>query len=148
MTAAAPLHQLPLFVRAGSVLPFLPREVDTLSPYGGGRRQLRLADRSRRLDLVAFPRGRRRGWIGPGERYLSSERRGRWTLTLRAVKRRRYRLYASLGTLRRPFRPCRIYARGKRVRRRAWSYSRRRRTLRVSFRMRSGRLVVRRCRRR
>ena len=34
------------------------------------------------------------------------------------------------------------------VRRRAWSFSRRRRTLRVSFRMRSGRLVVRRCRRR
>jgi alpha-glucosidase (family GH31 glycosyl hydrolase) len=148
VTVAAPLHQLPLFVRAGSVLPFLPREVDTLSPYGGGRRQLRLADRSRRLDLLAFPRGRRRGWIGPGERYLSSERRGRWTLTLRGVKRRRYRLYASLGTLRRPFRPCRIYARGKRVRRRAWRYSRRRRTLRVSFRMRSGRLVVRRCRRR
>jgi hypothetical protein len=139
------MQQLPLLVRAGAVLPLLPREVDTLSPYGDGRRQLRLADRPRRLDLVAFPRGRRRGRIGPGERYLSSERRGRWTLTLRGKKRRRYRLQASMRTLRRRFRPCRVYLGGRRLRRRAWHYSRRTRNFAIGFRMRRGRLVVRSC---
>ena len=146
VTVPAPLHQLPLLVRAGSVLPLLPRDVDTLSPYGAGRRQLRLADRARRLDLVAWPRGRRRGRLGPGERFLSSERRGRWTLTLRGKRRRRYRLQASLAALRRPFRPCRVSAGGRKLRRRAWRYDRRRRVLSASFRLRSGRVVVRRCR--
>jgi alpha-D-xyloside xylohydrolase len=145
-TLPAPLSQLPLLVRAGSVLVLLPRQVDTLSPYGSGRRQIRLADRARRLDLVAWPRGRRGGSLGPGERFHSTERRGRWTLALRGKKLRRYHLQASLATLRRPFRPCQVWVGGRRLPRSAWRYAPRRQVLTATFRLRSGRVVVRTCR--
>ena len=55
----APLGELPLLARAGSVLPLLPADVDTLAPYG--RDLVHLRDRRGRLSLLAFPRGRWRG---------------------------------------------------------------------------------------
>ncbi len=58
-TLPAPLGELPLLARAGSVLPLLPADVDTLAPYGRGLVHLR--DRRGRLNLLAFPRGRWRG---------------------------------------------------------------------------------------
>ena len=111
--------------RRRAATPASPRRLGAAVPAAGGRHAVAVRRRPppaqagrplRRLDLVAFPRGRRRGWIG---RALPVERATRPLDAHAEVKRRRYRLYASLGTLRRPF----IYARGKRVRRRAWSYS-------------------------
>src|SRR4029077_9379931 len=53
-TVPAPLEELPLFVRAGAVLPMLPPDVDTLADYGAGAPGLvRLADRQRSLHLLA-----------------------------------------------------------------------------------------------
>jgi alpha-glucosidase len=52
---AAPLDQIPLFVRAGALLPLLSPDVATLAPYGRGI--VHLSDRSRRLHLLAWPHG-------------------------------------------------------------------------------------------
>ena len=53
ITARAALDVLPLYVRAGAVIPMLPADVSTLSPYAGD--VVRLADRRDRLRLLAFP---------------------------------------------------------------------------------------------
>ena len=52
---AAPLDRIPLFVRAGTLLPLLPPDVATLAPYGRG--VVHLSDRRGRLHLLAWPSG-------------------------------------------------------------------------------------------
>ena len=147
---AAPLHELPLLARAGSVLPLLSADVDTLAPYGEGRGLVKLSDRSDRLTLLAFPRKRWKGAMLEGERLHSIElpRRRGWKLRIAGHKRRRYSLEASLATLRRPFRPCRVTVKGRRVSRRRWSYKRSARLLRVKVRVGRATLTVRPCSRR
>ena len=166
----APLGELPLFVRAGAVLPLLAPDVDTLADYGAGADGVvRLADRADQLHLLAFPRGKGESAIGPApsgaaapaERVRSVEGRGRaakrrpsWTLTIDGTRRRTYHLQASLGTLRRPFRPCRVTLGGRRVRRgpaarrrgRGWTHWGGSNVLRATFRARRGTLRVRGCR--
>jgi hypothetical protein len=63
-------------------------------------------------------------------------------LTIRGARRRVYRLQASLAVLRRPLRPCSVSFRGRRLPRRAWTFDRRTRVLRASFRARRGTLRV------
>jgi hypothetical protein len=74
----------------------------------------------------------------------SRERARGWRLAVTGKRTRRYSLQASLATLRRPFRPCGVRLRGRALRKRAWSYDRGTRVLRVSFKVRSGTLVARR----
>jgi hypothetical protein len=118
---------------------------------------VRLADRRDRLHLLAFPRGRRTSAIGPGERVRSIERggsrRGAWRLRIRGERRRTYHLQATLGSLRRPFRPCRVKLNGRRVKRgpaartrgRGWTHWGGSRVLRATFRVKRATLTVRGC---
>jgi alpha-glucosidase (family GH31 glycosyl hydrolase) len=143
----APLEELPLLVRVGAVLPLLPADVDTLTGYGARDGLVHLTDRAGAMLLLAFPRGRSRATIGAGESVRShGSGPTRWRLIVRGKRVRRYSLQASLATLNHPFRPCRVFVRGRRLGKRAWSYDRRTRALRVSFKLRSGTLwVERRC---
>jgi alpha-glucosidase (family GH31 glycosyl hydrolase) len=141
-TVPAPLTELPMMVRAGSVLPLLPADVDTLADYGPGADAVPLSKRRGRLDLIAFPRGRWRGTFHRGERLVSREGRGKWLLTVRGERRRRYSVQASLATLRRPFRPCSATVRGRRV---PFRYSRRTCVLRMTFATRRATATVRAC---
>jgi alpha-glucosidase (family GH31 glycosyl hydrolase) len=141
---AAPLAELPLLARAGTVLPLLPADVDTLTTYGRGGGVVHMRDRRGRMTLLAFPRGRSRAEIGAGESVSSAELRGGWRLVVRGKRTRRYALQASLATLGRPFRPCAITLNGRPLARLAWSYGRQSRVLRVSFRARAATLVARR----
>ena len=113
---------------------------------------VRLADRRDRLRLLAFPAGAAAPRSTWGSGSCSVEGRRRWRLTVEGARTRTYRLQASLSTLRRPFAPC-----GVRVgtgagpswalrRGRGWTYSRRTRVLRASFRARRATLAVRACR--
>ena len=77
VTVPAPLDRLPLMIRAGSVLPMLPAEIDTLASYGDGEDLVRLDERENRLRLLAFPRGRSRANLGTGLQALSVERGAR-----------------------------------------------------------------------
>ena len=144
VTLPAPRTELPLVARAGTILPLLPPDVDTLADYGRGRRGLvRLRDRTARMELLAFPRGRSAARFNETELLRSTEGSRRWTLSVRGRRARSYRLQASLGTLRRPFRPCRVTVGG---RSRAFAYNRASRVLRVRFSLRrSGRVVVSGC---
>ncbi len=88
-------------VRAGSVLPLLPADVDTLASYGPGRGAVPLSRRRGRLDLIAFPRGRWKGTFFRGEKLRSVVRGKRWDLTIRGKRTRRYVVQAAL-----PFKAC------------------------------------------
>jgi hypothetical protein len=144
VTVPAPLGELPLFVRAGALLPLLPPDVDTLTEYGDEPGLVHLSDRRRRLRVLAWPRGRSRAAIGVGERVRSRESARGWTFVVRGRLRRRYSIEASLATLRRPFRPCAVRLRGRRLPRSAWTYGRRSGVLRVTFRARAARVSARR----
>jgi alpha-glucosidase (family GH31 glycosyl hydrolase) len=150
-TLPAPLDELPLLARAGTVLPLLAPDVDTLADYGAGAPGVvRLADRRDRLELLAFPRGRSNAAFNEDERLFSAEGPRRWRLRVEGARRRTYRLQASLATLQRPFTPCRVLVGGRPLARRAWSYDRSARRLRVTFAARTATLSVRgdRCARR
>jgi alpha-glucosidase (family GH31 glycosyl hydrolase) len=145
-TVPAPLDELPLFVRAGAVLPLLPADVDTLADYGDPAPGLvRLADRTDRLALLALPRGRRSARIGRDERVTSIERRDRWRLLLRLRRRREIDLQASLATLAAPFTPCTVEWRGRPLPDGSWSWDPATRVLRAAFAGRRGALDVRPC---
>jgi sulfoquinovosidase len=150
-TIPAPIEELPLLVRAGAVLPLLPADVDTLAPYRAAG-AVSLEDRRDRLELLAFPRGWSEARPFGRERVVSSEKRRRvWVMRIEGARSRTYGVQAALGALRRPFRPCAVYAgRDPRARRRvhrgAWSF--RDGVFRTSLRGRKLRLEVRACRKR
>jgi alpha-glucosidase (family GH31 glycosyl hydrolase) len=146
VTLPAPLAELPLLARAGALLPLLPPDTDTLADIGKARGLVHLRERRYRLHVLAFPRGISRADLGTGVRALSVERRGRWSLRLTAVRKRHaFRLQASMATLRRPFRPCSVRLKGRKLPRRLWRYDTRDRVLHMHFRVKRGTLVVRRC---
>ena len=147
-TVSAPIEELPLLVRAGAVLPLLPADVDTLSPYRAPG-AVSLEDRRTRLDLLVFPRGWTSAQPFGAERVVSSEKRRRvWVMRVEGARSRTYAVQAALGTLRRPFRPCAVFAgrdhrRRKKMLRGAWSY--RGGVLRTAVRGKRVRLEVRGC---
>jgi sulfoquinovosidase len=134
VTLPAPLAELPLLARAGTLLPLLAPDVDTLASYGGTTPGLvNLADRRDRLELLAFPRGTSSARFGEDGRLRSVERSDGWVLRIAVAGRPHVRLQASLATLRRPFVPAAVLKNGRPLPRSAWSYDRRRRTLSVDF---------------
>ena len=142
----APREELPLLARAGSVLPMLSADVDTLAPYGG-EGVVRLADRDDRLTLLAFPRGSWRGAMFERERLRSTELRGGgWRLGISGARRRTYSVEASFGALERRFTPCTVTVGGRRLARRSWGWRPRTRVFRARFAARAGSLRVRPCR--
>jgi alpha-glucosidase (family GH31 glycosyl hydrolase) len=143
VTVPAPLDELPLLARVGTLLPLLSPDVDTLASYGDRARVVSLGERRNRRVLLAFPRGRSSARLGDGGELRSRERRGGWELTIRSGRKRRWEVQASLGTLERPFRPCSVEARGGRVVR--WRFDRGSRVLRATFTTRRGRLTASAC---
>ena len=75
----APLQQVPLFVRAGTLLPLVPSDVATLASYG--RHIVHLADRAGRLHVLAWPSGTSSA-TALGTRMRSRLTRGAWTLSV------------------------------------------------------------------
>ena len=143
IVAPAPLDELPLFVRAGAVLPMLSPGVDTLARYG--RRSpgvTTFAERRDRMRLLAFPRGRSAARFFESERLRSRELRDGWRLTIDGRRRREYRLQASLSALRHDLVPCEVALDGRALPARRWSYAAGRKTLRVRFSTRDGVLSV------
>ncbi|MFL5780069.1 MAG: hypothetical protein ACJ760_02045, partial [Thermoleophilaceae bacterium] len=145
LVAPAAVGRLPLFVRAGAILPMLPAGVSTLSPYRGGG--IRLADRADRLRLLAFPHGRSRGGAYEHDRFVSRARSGTWRLAIRANRVRRFRLEAATAGLRASrggsFVPCAVRLAGRPLPRSSWSFDRGHGVLRARFRIRHGVLAVR-----
>jgi hypothetical protein len=140
----APLHEVPLLVRAGAVLALLPPDVDTLAAYGAGMRGLvRLDDRERELRLLAFPRGASEGRFGRRGRYRSEESAGLWRLRARAEHRSTWQVEASLRTLEAPFAPCAVVANGRLLANDAWTFDATTGVLRARLEGRAVRLEAR-----
>jgi hypothetical protein len=117
--------------------------VDTLAGYGDRAPAVSLNERAGQRVLLAFPRGRSSTRLEDGGVLRSRELRGRWELEIRSARERRWTIEASLASLRRPLRPCRVEARGGRLG--DWRYDAGERVLRASFRTRRGTLVARAC---
>ncbi len=145
VTLPAPLSELPLLARAGTLLPLLPPDVDTLAGYGDAAPEVSLHERRDRRVLLAFPRGSSSARLEDGGRLRSSEGWGRWRLEVDSVHERGWALQASLRTLRHPFAPCSVVLDGRRLSRHDWSYAGGTGVLRVSFRAREGTLSVSAC---
>ena len=109
--AAGALDELPLLARAGALLPLLPPDVDTLSPYGQGGGLVHLPDR-RGAAADRLPAWAQLGPFLEHGRLRSREGRGRWTLTIRDARPRIWSIQAALGSLRHPFPPLRSAHRG------------------------------------
>ena len=97
MTVPAPLDELPLLARAGTLLSLLPADVDTLASYGDAAPAVSLAERAGERVLLAFPRGRSSARLEDGGELRSDEGRGRWKLAIRSKRRVRWALQASLA---------------------------------------------------
>ena len=133
LTVEAPIEVLPLMVRAGAILPLLPANTQTLSGYGAGS-IVGLDDVSRRLHLIAFPRGKSRSPFGENGGLRSRELKHSWKLTIRRARHYRIELDAALTTLKQKLRPCQVRLDGKKLKRKAWSVKKR--VLWVRFRTR------------
>ena len=138
----APLEELPLLARVGSLLPLLSPDVDTLAPYGERAPVVSLGERADRRVLLAFPRGLSTARLEDGL-LTSREGSAHWRLSIRSSARRRWEVQASLRTLRRPFRPCAVSVRGGRLV--GWRHSAATGVLRATLSTRRGRLTVRGC---
>jgi|SRR5271166_1591943 len=73
---------IPVFVRAGTVLGLLPDDVQSLSPYAP-------AVENRRT-VLAFPSGTWSGVLGPGHACRSEQTGGSWTLELISADQQRF----------------------------------------------------------
>jgi alpha-glucosidase (family GH31 glycosyl hydrolase) len=139
----APLDELPLLARAGTLLPLLSPDVDTLAAYGDRAPAVSLHERQGERVLLAFPRGGSSARLEDGGSLISRERPGEWRLTIRGKRRRLWTISASLATLRHPFRPCAVRATGGKVEN--WRYDAKTRVLHARFRVRHATLRVRGC---
>jgi alpha-glucosidase (family GH31 glycosyl hydrolase) len=133
VSVPSPLDELPLMVRAGAILPLLPATVQTLAAYGAGP-TVGLDDVSRRLHLIAFPRGKSKSPFGENGGLRSKEGKRSWKLTIRRAERYRIDLDASLTSLRHKLTPCAVRLDGHRLGRKAWTAKKG--VLRVRFRTR------------
>jgi hypothetical protein len=143
-TLPAPLDELPMLARAGALIALAPRDVDTLADDLDAPGVVRLRDRRRLRELLAFPRGSSTAWFDGSDRLVSREGRGRWTLSLGGPRKRQWGIAATFATMKRPFRPCRVLVDGKPIRK--WRWLARERVLRAVFTTRRGKLEARGCR--
>ncbi|MGB0099860.1 MAG: TIM-barrel domain-containing protein [Nocardioides sp.] len=131
VTAKAQLKTIPLFLRAGAVIPMLPRTVDTLSEYGKDVEGLvDLTDEDGRRILLAAPRaGSWSGPLGAGETMSSTVTKRAWKLEVDADQDRTYAVKATLAGMDKSWKPCRVVAGGEEI---SFSYFKGRRVLQFS----------------
>jgi alpha-glucosidase len=100
VTVGAAQDQLPLFARAGALIPLLSPDVQTLTNHGTG--VVHLADRAARLRIVGWPRGTRSRTVAPNTTVAVTEKHGRLIVRVRGDRRRRYSFALSQVALHHP----------------------------------------------
>ena len=122
VTVPAPLDQLPLLARAGTIVPLLPPDVDTLADDYDTEKTTSLAERSDRLVLLAFPHGRSDALFYEQERVRSDVHKRHWMLKVHGRAERIYELQASMATIGEDFIPCALRLNGKLMPSGSWRY--------------------------
>jgi alpha-glucosidase (family GH31 glycosyl hydrolase) len=115
--AAAAIDTLPLFVRAGSVLPLLPADTDSLSPYSA-QGVTSLATNAKHYRLLAFPAAATRVArlsANAGDTVTSRLKGGVWTLKIHGTTSRSYNIQAPLA------KACSVKVGGKPLDKAVWS---------------------------
>ncbi len=138
--ADAPLREIPVFARAGTLLPMLPPNVETLAEYGD-EDHVSLGDRRGHLHVIALPRDDSTAPFGQSGTLRSSEGDGTWRLRVDSPRPVRLDLEASLSTLRHPFRPRVVEVDGRRLSG-GWGYDPETKVLRVNARIASGTITA------
>jgi alpha-D-xyloside xylohydrolase len=141
-TVPAPLDQLPLLARAGTVLPLLPPDVDTLADDYDSDATTSLAERSDRLVVLAFPHGHSDARFYEDGRLRSNVHKDRWMLKVHGRVARTYALQASMATLGADFIPCALKVHGKLMPPGNWRYDSQTQVLTTTLTGRSPHLVV------
>ena len=113
VTIPAPLQQIPLLVRDGTLLALLPADVATLASYGTGI--IHLKDRLHQFHLLAWPDGRS-ATVALGTQLRSNLRASNWTL---AISRQAAKIDLEAAL---PWRPSALTWQGHPLPRRTWSY--------------------------
>ena len=150
VTVAARLERLPLFIKANSVIPMLPADVDSLSDYGG-KQVVNLKDRSHRIRLLAFPsRGTAKTTMMNGEKLSSKAKRGRWQLRIKGSRSRSYSIEASTSNLKGShggsFRVCKVELGKKTLPKKKWRQAGAGAVLRFTFKAKKATVTVTACR--
>ncbi len=145
-TLPAPLEELPLLVRTGSVLPLLPADVDTLANPGNDAETVGLSERRNRVHLLAFPdEGTERAAFFRRGKIVSTVRNDRWRLGLRAPSRTRFTVEAAMSTVPGGLEPCAVRLNGRELAHSAWTYEPEAQVLRLSLAGRRANLSVTGC---
>jgi alpha-glucosidase (family GH31 glycosyl hydrolase) len=100
VTVGAAQDQLPLFARAGALVPMLSPDVQTLTSHGTG--VVHLADRAGILRIVGWPRGTSRRTVAPNTTVNVTERGRKLVVRVHGNQRRSYRFALSQVELRHP----------------------------------------------
>jgi alpha-glucosidase (family GH31 glycosyl hydrolase) len=139
----APLERIPVMVKAGALLPMLPADTETLSPYAADD-FVGLDDNRSELHVIAFPRGSSDATFYRSGNMTSDESRDRWRLTIDGgmPEGRPFSLDldASMKTLERPFVPRTVKVNGRPAK--SWSYDRETGVLSVSATLKPGSAIV------
>jgi alpha-glucosidase (family GH31 glycosyl hydrolase) len=142
LTVPAPLEELPLLARAGTMLPLLPPDVDTLTDYPDDS-TVALDERDDELVALAFPHRQSSARLYGDEWLHSRERKQGWVLRIEGESERTYRIRASLRTLAKRFEPCGVSVDGEPLASSRWAYDRQSDVLSAELRAQNARLVAR-----
>jgi alpha-glucosidase len=142
VTLPAPLEEIPLLLRAGTLLALLPPEVQTLAEHGGPS-VVRAADRADRLRILAFPRGTSSARFYTDDSLHSTEAAGEWRLQINGTRTRTVEVEASLATLQQPFTPCSVTVSGGELL--EWNHTAASRVFYARLRVGNGVLTARGC---
>jgi len=114
VTLEAPLQQIPLLVRDGTLLALLPADVATLADYGTG--VVHLKDRRGQFHVLAWPHGQSSA-VALGTRLRSVLNPHTWTFT---VVRRAAQIDLEAAL---PWEPTKLTWRGQPLTHQTWSYT-------------------------
>ena len=145
VTVAAPIDEIPLFVRAGAVVPMLSPDVFTLAEYGEDPDIVHASDRDAFLHVLAFPRGEMEGGFYDDGTWASVEGDGVWSLTVDGGRERTVHLEATMETLLTPMDVCGVSLDGEPLSDDAWSFDAATRVLDATYTTASGVLEVTGC---
>ena len=99
VTVDAPIEEIPVFVRAGAIVPLLSPDVFTLAEYGDDPGIVHASDRDELLHVLAFPRGESSGTFYDDGTWTSVESDPTWSLTLENSRERTIHLEATVSSL-------------------------------------------------
>ncbi len=144
VTVPAPIDEIPMFVRAGAVIPLLAPDVYTLAEHGDDPAIVHMSDRDDQLHLIAFPRGDTAGRFFDSGSYASSAGES-WSLAIDDATPRTIWLQASFAAMDDPIEPCAVSVGGAELPLEDWSYDAQEGALRVRYPSDAGLLEVTGC---